>query len=606
VPLASVIVVCWNAEDVIGRCLEHLLAQDHPNYEVIVVDDASTDATLATAESVRAAPGELEIVRNARNRGCPAARNVGLRHARGEIVAFIDADGFATPDWLRRLTASFDGDPTIGGVASTVFFDDNPLVLNGAGGTVNQQGWAADLSMNESYETAQIASEALYAMGCGMAFRRDAIDRVGPFDDAMLNYYDDVDYGMRVWRAGYRVTVAPDAWVDHGLGAAGTSAARKRLWCERHRMRVVLKLAPAGLLGRWAAQELRSMRESPMSVRKQKLEAIFWNVVHLPGALAQRRRLRRLAPAPKRLFDGSWGDAFPAGVPPRSTPVPERAGPSVDAGDPASEAQLPHGWFPIERVAERSYRWATAHAASLISLRAPARRLRLDYAHVPVDIGGVDLEIRRAGSEDPLAVVWRTRLHWQYIARSIENHPLELPPGDYEVVFSVAEGWLEPPLKTRSLAFALAEMSFEADFDVPPGGLDLSAPGESQLLRGWFELEPSPSGDYRWSSARAAAVVRVAEETSGVRLRYRMTPGPSGPVSVSLVPVDAQRAAASWQILWRAGDWREDIFAARLAPGDYVVEFDVAETWSNPDAANAELPPENRALGLALAALSFV
>ncbi len=599
------IVVCRNAQDVLGRCLQHLLAQDHPNFEVIVVDDASTDGTVAVAETA-ASGNELTLVRSARNRGCPGARNLGLRHARGAIVAFVDADGFAAPDWLRRVTDAFADDRTVGAVASTVFFDDNPLVLNGAGGTVNRQGWAADLSMNQSYERAELASEALYPMGCGMAFTREALERVGPFDDRMLNYYDDVDYGTRVWRAGYRVRVAPDAWVDHGFGAAGGEQARRRLLCERHRMRVVLKHAPASDLGRWAANELRALRAAPTAVRRQKLAAFAWNARRLPSALASRRRERRSAPAPERLLDRSWGDAFPAGVPPRSTPAPERARASLEMDDPSSEGQLLHGWFPLERVGPRSYRWAAEHAAVLFSLQAPARCLRLDYAHVPEDIGGVDLEIRRLGAGDPLAAAWRTRLHWQFIARSIENHPLELAAGDYEVLFSVERGWREPPLRTRALALALAGMSFDAELALASDGLDLSLPGsERQLVRGWFELEQSPGGSYRWGSGRAAAVLRARDGASGVRLRYRMPPGPSGAVAVSFTTVGAREPAASLQIDWQPGEWREETFALSLEPGDYVVAFDTDETWSNLEQRDPALPPENRALGFALASLHF-
>ena len=260
-PLASVIVVCWNSADVLGRCLEQLQAQDYANYEIVVVDDGSQDDTLQVAERA-ATHGELTIVRSPRNQGCPHARNLGLARARGEIVAFIDADGFAAPSWLRHLVAAFAADETIGGVASTVFFAANPLVINGAGGTVNRQGWAADLSMNESYERAELASEALYPMGCGMAVRRSAVERVGPFDDRMLNYYDDVDYGMRLWRAGYRVIVAEEAWVDHDFGHSGGSSTRKQLLCERHRMRVVLKHASLPSLGRWALHEAARNRGS--------------------------------------------------------------------------------------------------------------------------------------------------------------------------------------------------------------------------------------------------------------------------------------------------------------------------------------------------------
>jgi glycosyltransferase involved in cell wall biosynthesis len=147
VPLASVIVVCWNSADVLGRCLDQLLAQDYANREIIVVDDGSDDNTLEVAEGA-STRGEVTIVRSPLNRGCPHARNLGLRHAKGEIIAFIDADGFAAPNWLRKIVDAFDADATIGAAASTVFFAGNPLVINGAGGIVNRQGWAADLSVN--------------------------------------------------------------------------------------------------------------------------------------------------------------------------------------------------------------------------------------------------------------------------------------------------------------------------------------------------------------------------------------------------------------------------------------------------------------------------
>src|SRR6202035_2248324 len=218
--------------------------------------------------------------------------------------------------------------------------DASPLVINGAGGIVNRQGWAADLSMNESYEQAEIASEALYPMGCGMALRRSAIDQVGPFDDPMLNYYDDVDYGVRVWRAGYRVVGAPDAWIDHGFGKGGADSAQKQLLCERHRMRVVLKHASAGSLPPWATHEARELKRATARRRVTKLRAIAWNAFHLPSLLASRRRLRNAPRVPDRLIAPSWGDGFPVGVPPLLTPIPELAGSSVDMADPRSEGQL--------------------------------------------------------------------------------------------------------------------------------------------------------------------------------------------------------------------------------------------------------------------------
>jgi GT2 family glycosyltransferase len=605
VPLASVIVVCWNAADVLGRCLAQLLDQDYPDYEIIVVDDGSEDSTLQVAERTLGS-ARATILRSPGNRGCPHARNLGLRQASGEIIAFIDADGFAAPSWLRQIVAAFGQDETIGGVASTVFLAADPLVINGAGGTVNRQGWAADLSMNEPYERARLAAEALYPMGCGMAIRRPAVQRVGPFDDRMLNYYDDVDYGTRLWRAGYRVVVAPDAWIDHSLGQASGDSARKQLLCERHRMRVVLKHASVGSLARWFSHEARGARAATAARRALKLRAMAWNVRHLASVLASRRRLRRAPSVPDRLVDPSWGDRFPAGVPPLPRPRPESARSGVEMADPDSEGQLLYGWFPLEQVDGRSYRWAGVQAAALISLEAPARRLRLDFAHVRVDLGGIHVDIRRPGSSDPITPVWATRLPWRYIARAVENHPLALSAGDYEVVFSVREGWLEPPLETRSLGFALASMSFEESFEIVSGGLDMASPAvEAQLVSGWFEPEQSAGRSYRWAGGYGAVVVRLARRATTVRLSYCMPPGPTGGVNIAVCPVDSTQPLWKTRIAWRDGEWHEYTHSLRLATGDYLVSFDADETWCNPNQRDPALPPENRSLGFALSSLCF-
>jgi GT2 family glycosyltransferase len=603
-PRVSLIVVCWNSADTLGRCLDQLLAQDYPDYEVIVVDDGSDDETLVVAES-KLVHGDLQIVRSRRNRGCPHARNLGLSRANGEIVAFVDADGFAACDWLGEIVKAFAGDAAIGAVASTVFYDGDPLVINGAGGTVNRQGWAADLSMNEPYERAQIASEALYPMGCGMAFRRTVVDAVGPFDDRMLNYYDDVDYGERVWRAGHRVVVAPEAWIDHGVGV-GADSARKRLLCERHRMRVVLKHAPTHTLTRWAAHEARVFSQATRPTRARKLRAMAWNALHMPSALSSRRRLRGLPAAPDRLIDPSWGDGFPAGVAPLLMLCPEQAGPRVDMSDARSEWQLPYGWFPTEQVDGRSYRWAGVQAAALVSLQAPAKRLRLDYAHVPVDIGGVDVRIRRLDSPDPLATVWGTCLAWQYVARSIENHPIGLPAGDYEVVFGVRDGWLEPPLNTRSLSLALASMSFEKAFELADGGLDMASPAvEEQLVSGWFEAEGSAERSYRWAGGHAAAVVRLAERASVARLSYCFPPASIGGLNLAICALEGGEPVWSTRVLWADADWHEQDFAMELPAGEYRVYFDADASWSNPEGKDPKLWPENRSLGFALSSLTF-
>jgi GT2 family glycosyltransferase len=604
-PLATVIVVCWNSADVIERCLSQLLAQDYEHYEIVLVDDGSLDETVEVAEGSLSS-GKLTIVRSPLNRGCPHARNLGLKHANGEVIAFIDADGFAAPGWLRHIVEQFACDARVGGVASTVFMEANPLVLNGAGGIVNRQGWAADLSMNVPYERAEPVSEVLYPMGCGMAVRRAAVERVGPFDDRMLNYYDDVDYGIRVWRAGYRVVVARDAWIDHGFGHSGGDSPHKQLLCEQHRMRVVLKHSSRATIARWAFHEAIATLRAPEPRRELKLKALRWNMRHLISTLVSRRRLRGSPRPPERLIDPSWGEGFPVGVPQLVRPQPADARSGLDMSDPDVEEQLPYGWFPIERINGRGYRWSAQQSAALIRLERPVRRLRLEYAQAPVDTGGIDLHIRRLGSANPLAPVWSARLLWQYLERAVENHPVALPAGDYEVLFATDKTWSNPPHENRELGFALASLSFDESYELPAGDVEMgSTTSEEQLVSGWFEPEPLGERIYRWASEHAALVVRLPEGADSLRLSYCLPPGPIGAVGLSVRPLHRRRIAWSTRLPWRDGDWHDDRFDVRLAPGEYLLSFDADTAWSNPDGEDADFSPENRSLGIAVSSIAF-
>src|SRR5262249_17516398 len=151
--LVSVIVLNLDGEKIISRCLDHLLAQTYPNLEIIVVDNGSSDGSLALLRSYLAT-GKVSIVRNARNLGVRGGRNQGLRYARGEVVAFIDNDGYAAPTWLEEAVRRLYAAPDIGAVAPVVFFNKRKIILNGAGATINRRGYGGDHCFNVPYEFA--------------------------------------------------------------------------------------------------------------------------------------------------------------------------------------------------------------------------------------------------------------------------------------------------------------------------------------------------------------------------------------------------------------------------------------------------------------------
>lgn len=99
----SIIVPCYNAEKYIGRCLESLLNQTYTNIEIICIDDKSTDNSLEVCERFAAVEPRIRLIRRENNGGQASARNIGIRKAQGDYIAFVDADDWVVPDYLENL-----------------------------------------------------------------------------------------------------------------------------------------------------------------------------------------------------------------------------------------------------------------------------------------------------------------------------------------------------------------------------------------------------------------------------------------------------------------------------------------------------------------------
>ena len=197
-PRVSVVVCTYNGGATLEQCLHSLLALDYPDYEVVVVDDGSTDDTrqiLSRFPSVRAVYQP--------NRGLSAARNVGLREATGAVVAYTDSDCFADPDWLTHLVHQLvrSGAAAVGGPNLTP--EDGRLAACVA---------AAPGQPTHVLESDQVAE---HVPGCNMAFRREALEAINGFDPQYRKAGDDVDVCWRLQQAGGWITFAPGAFVWH-------------------------------------------------------------------------------------------------------------------------------------------------------------------------------------------------------------------------------------------------------------------------------------------------------------------------------------------------------------------------------------------------------
>ncbi len=198
-PKVSVVICAYNAERTMEECLESLRRLRYPRYEVIVVDDGSTDATKAIAERYP----EFRLVSH-ENLGLSQARNDGILAATGDIVAFTDSDCAVDPDWLTFLVERL--------------LDGRFAAVGGPNLPPPEEHWIPEVVARSPGGPTHVLltdEEAEHIPGCNMAFWRDDLLKVGMFDPIYRAAGDDVDVCWRLQDAGYTIGFAPAALVWH-------------------------------------------------------------------------------------------------------------------------------------------------------------------------------------------------------------------------------------------------------------------------------------------------------------------------------------------------------------------------------------------------------
>jgi GT2 family glycosyltransferase len=197
-PRVSVVVCTHNGGRTLADCLKGLQKLDYPDYEVIVVDDGSRDASADIA-----AQFDCRLIRTA-NCGLSSARNTGWQQSTGEIVAYIDDDAFPDPDWLRYLARSFrrSSHAAIGG--PNLPPPTNNLIVQCI---AHAPGGPTHVLLTDEL--------AEHIPGCNMAFRRDCLEQLGGFDPQFWVAGDDVDICWRIQERGWTIGFSPATLVWH-------------------------------------------------------------------------------------------------------------------------------------------------------------------------------------------------------------------------------------------------------------------------------------------------------------------------------------------------------------------------------------------------------
>ncbi len=272
-PLVSAIVVAHDSADVLPACLSALSETDYPALEIVVVDNASRDASAAMADE---RPG-VGLVRARANLGFGRACNLGAESAEGEVLVFLNPDVVVTPGWLSPLVEHLRAEFDVAILCPT---------------TVHPEEAAAPVARLEDCPN---------LAGAAMAIARPMWEWLGGFDEQIFLYWEDTDLCWRTWLGGRRVVKdhASIVWHERGGSGGGLRWSAEQI---KNGLYVHLKLMPWPHIASFAVRmaiktALRLVQQHDPAL----LRAWTWNLAHLPATLRLRRStLAGVPPARRR------------------------------------------------------------------------------------------------------------------------------------------------------------------------------------------------------------------------------------------------------------------------------------------------------------------
>ena len=292
-PVISVVIVNYNGDHFLDKCISSLCQQTFKDFETILVDNGSTDGSVT---HVRTRFPSVKIIETRMNLGFSGGANAGIKKAKGEFILTLNNDTMVDPYLLEEIQKPMHSDPRVGMCASKILFPDN--LLNSTGICISRSGAAWDRGIYEPDDGRYDQVEEVLGPCAGSAlYRREMLDEIGIFDEDFFIYMEDVDLAFRGRLSGWKCIYMPTARVihEHG-GTAGINSDLSVFYSNRNLLWNAVKNFPAKtllisspwIIGRYCA-------DIPFYVMKGNGRAILKaKIASLKGLFANFKKRKKL------------------------------------------------------------------------------------------------------------------------------------------------------------------------------------------------------------------------------------------------------------------------------------------------------------------------
>jgi len=214
-PLVSIIILNHNGKEFLKPCLDSVLVSTYQNFEIIVVDNDSTDGSVVFLKD-NYPIDKVKIISENKNYGVPGGRNIGFKHSRGDYIIFLDNDAVVDKNWIEGFLEVFSKDNRIAAAQAKLLsmaernrFDHAGDFLTPFGFLVERSNGAKDIGQFDRVE------DIFNAKGAATMINSAVFKELGMYDDSYFMYLEETDFCWRAWLAGYRVVFAPKSVVWH-------------------------------------------------------------------------------------------------------------------------------------------------------------------------------------------------------------------------------------------------------------------------------------------------------------------------------------------------------------------------------------------------------